>query len=348
MTAGGRSLSGRTREYMDDLLDQQRAPDSVSRRHHYVPRSYLRQWSSDSKRIWVHDTVTGAVKQLGLADVCVKENFYRVVGSDGTPHNRVELMFGVVDSELRRVQVLLANLEDPDQLEFDDLLGLGVSMAVQRMRTLQQRRVQLQYNKWLVAQNPSQHQSIDDDIDNPHRLAGVHTEMLFKGMWQAADVLTTRQIEVWHDPQGRFVTCDAPVLIPFKNNVRKGLMSAPYILWPVSPYRAVALSNELVGEKALIRTATGKLVGVATHGVEQGRERMIFASDEQRHRLLEGKTFRRRTQSRLRCANHTPQGERIPPPGCCVEWSETFAAAPDVALCEQGLHSPAPAMSSIP
>ncbi|WBM79890.1 DUF4238 domain-containing protein [Cryobacterium breve] len=344
VTASGKSLSGSTREYMDRLLEQQRAPDTVSRRHHYVPRAYLRQWSSDRKRIWALDTATGAVKQLGLTDVCVKENFYRVLGPDGMPHNRVELMFGVVDAELRRVQVLLADLKDPDQLKFDDLLGLGVSMAVQRMRTLQQRRVQLQYNRWIVAQNPSQHQSIDATADNPLRLASIHTELLFKSMWGAADVLTTRQIEIWHDPQGRFMTCDAPVAVPFSNNVRPGLMAAPFILWPVSPQRAVALSNELVGEKAVIRVATGKLVGIARTAVEQGRERMIFASEEQRHRLPEGKKFRRRTQSRLRCANHTPQGERLSQPGCCVEWSETYAAIPDIALCDQGLHSPAPAI----
>jgi Protein of unknown function (DUF4238) len=346
VTAGGKSLPGRAREYMDKLLAQQRAHDPVSRRHHYVPKSYLRQWSFDGKRVWTLDTVTRAVKPLGVTDVCVKENFYRVVGSDGTPHNRVELLFGVVDSELRRVQLLFDNLEDPDSLEFDDLVGLGVSMAVQRMRTFQQRRLQVQYSKWLVAQNSEQNHSIDDDADNPHRLAGFQTEMLFKAMWEAADVLTTRQIEVWHDPQGRFMTCDAPVLVPFRRNVRPSLMAAPYIIWPVSPGRVVALSNDLMGEKAVIRQATGKLVGIVRDGVEQGRERMIFASEEQRDRLPNGMRFARRAQTRLRCSDRTPSGEYVPPPGCCVEWSQAFAAGPDVALCNQGLHSPAPEMWS--
>ncbi|MFF4893443.1 DUF4238 domain-containing protein [Micromonospora chersina] len=344
ITAAGKSLPGRAREYMERLLVQQTAQDPVSRRHHYVPQSYLRQWSFDGKRVWTLDTVTGTVAPLGIANVCVKENFYRVIGPDGAPHNRVELLFGVVDSELRRVQVLFANLQDPDSLEFDDLLGLGVSMAVQRMRTLQQRRLHLQYNAWMVAQNPEQYQSINDGPDNPHRLAGFHTEMLFRAMWEAADVLTTRQIEVWHDPQGRFMTCDAPVLVPFKRNVRPDLISAPHIIWPVSPQRAVALTNELTGEKAVIREATGKLVGTVRQAVEQGRERMIFASEEQRDRFPKGKKFRRRAQTRLRCSNRTPRGEHIPPPGCCVHWSETFAAGPDVVLCSRGLHSPAPEM----
>lgn len=343
VTAGGKSLPSRAREYMDRLAAQSKAKDPVSRRHHYVPQSYLRQWSFDGKRVWSLDTVTGAVKPLGLASVCVKEDFYRVVGPDGVAHNRVELLFGVVDTELRRVQVLFNDLDDPETLEFDDLVGLGVSMAIQRMRTAQQRRLRLQHNAWLVAQNSNDFRPFDDPT-SPHRAASIHTQLLFEAMWGAADVLSTRQIEVWHDPHGRFMTCDAPVLLPFRRNVRPSLMSAPYVIWPVSPVRAVALSNDPRGEKAVMREASGKLVGMVRRGVEQGRERMIFASEEQRDRLPNGKKIRSRPQSRLRCSDRRPTGECVPPPGCCVEWCETFAAGPDVVLCDQGLHSPAPDM----
>lgn len=345
LTAGGQSLHGRARDYMDKLLSLQKAKDPVSRRHHYVPKAYLRPWSFDGKRVWTLDTVTGSVKPLGLASVCVEENFYRVVGPDGAAHNRVELLFGVVDTELRRVQILFNELEDPDELEFDDLIALGVTMAVQRMRTLQERRLRQQYNAWLVAQNSRQFKPMNDP-ENPHLAAGIHTELLFSAMWKAADVLTTRQIEVWHDPQGRFMTCDAPVLVPFKHNVSPSLMAAPYVVWPISPHRVVALSNDLQGDKAVIREATGKLVGIVRDSVEKGRERMIFASEEQHDRLPRTKKFRRRKQTRLRCSQRTPQGEYLESPGCCVEQSYVFAAGPDIALCGQGLHFPAPEMWS--
>jgi hypothetical protein len=345
LTAGGQSLPGRARDYMDKLVSLQEAKDTVSRRHHYVPQAYLRQWSFDGKRVWVLDTVSGAVRPRGLPDVCVAENFYRVVGPNGVAHNRVELLFGVVDTELRRVQTLLNQLEDPDDLEFDDLIALGVTVAVQRMRTLQERRLQQQRNAWIVAQNPQDFKSANDPED-PHLSAGIHTQSLFSAMWRAADVLTTRQIEVWHDPQGRFMTCDTPVLVPFRRNIRPNLLTAPYIVWPVRPHRVVALSNNLLGEKAVIREATGKLVGIVRDGIEQGRERMIFSSEQQRDRLPRTKKFRRRTQTRLRCSQRTPQGEYVEPPGCCVEQSYAFAVGPDVALCDQGLHLPAPAMWS--
>lgn len=301
LTGGGRSLPMRAQEYMDRLVAQVRAPDTRSRRHHYVPKAYLRQWSPDQRRIWSLDTVTGDVRLVGLSSVCAEEDFYRVVGADQSVHNRVELMFGVIDSELSRVQRLLAQLEDPSQLEFDDLVGLGLSMAVQRMRTAQQRRLRRQHDAWLVAQSPREFTSIENTAEEPHREAGIQTQALFEGMWEAADLFTTRQIEIWHDARGRFTTCDAPVFVPFQRNVRPDLLAAPFVLWPISPYRTIALSNNLQGEKAVIREATGKLVGMVREGVEQGRERMIFASEEQRDRLPTNRKFRRRAQSRLRC-----------------------------------------------
>lgn len=339
-TVGGASLPEGAQRYVARLKSQIKAPDSVSRKHHYVPQSYLREWSTDGKRVLTWDTSNGKVKLLGIKNICVRENFYRVVGAEGEAHNRVELMFGVVDTETRRVQKLFIGLGDPEQLEFDDLVGLCVSVAVQRMRTVQERRLQLQYDAWLVAQQPEKFTSIRNDSANPLRESGILTRLLFESMWEAADVLTTRQIEIWNDERGRFLTSDAPVIVPFHRNVRAGLEVCPYIIWPISPWRAVALTLDHVGQKAVIKKANGQMVGLVQRGVEQGRERMIIGAESQRERMSAGKVVKRRPQSRIRCSSTTPFGDRIPPPGCCIEWTVAFASRPDLVLCDQGLHQP--------
>ncbi|MFL6108097.1 MAG: DUF4238 domain-containing protein [Marmoricola sp.] len=345
VTAGGQSLDARAREYMDRLVETATRPDPDSKRHHYVPRTYLKQWGfgKGNRQIWGMDTVTGVMREYSVNSVCVEENFYRVVGAEGEAHNRVESMFGVVDSELGRIQKLFSHLEDPEELEFDDLIGLGVTVAIQRMRTAQQRRLRLQHDAWLVAQNPVDFKPIHDPA-NPLRVAGIHTELLFTSMWEAADVMTTRSIEVWEDPEGRFWTSDAPVLVPFHKNKGPNLISAPHILWPVSPHRVVALTNTPTGDKAVIRTASPKERGLVRKAIEQCRERWIFASPEQKDALPVRKKFRRRTQMRMRCSQWTPTGTYVEPPSCCVEMADGFGAGPDVVLCDQGGHFPAPDM----
>ncbi|HEX4428278.1 MAG TPA: DUF4238 domain-containing protein, partial [Frankiaceae bacterium] len=72
---GGVAFPERARAYIAELQAQHRVTDPPSRRHHYVPRAYLREWSFNGKQVWALDTAVGAVKPLGIADVCVEEHF---------------------------------------------------------------------------------------------------------------------------------------------------------------------------------------------------------------------------------------------------------------------------------
>ena len=341
-TDGGRSLTPTARGYLERLLGQQDR-DTPSRRHHYVPRAYLKEWSSDGKRIWALNTGSGEAKLVGVADACVKENFHRVLGPGGEPHNRVELLFGVVDAELRRVQQLLNQIKTGDALTFDDFLALGVTMAVQRMRTLQQRRLHHQRSEWYAAQT-SRERSSRDDLDDPRFMAGVHTETIFNAMWEAADLLTTRQLEIWEDTNGRFITSDVPVIVPFKSGVRPSLLTASRVVWPISPHRAVILSNELQGKRVVFPHTTKRMVEAIRADIIRGRERLIFATEDGLRHLPVGRSLRRRAQMRLRCSQRSPDGEYVAPPACFVEVAECYATSPDVRLCNHGLHFPAPGM----
>jgi hypothetical protein len=134
-------------------------------------------------------------------------------------------------------------------------------------------------------------------------------------------------------------------VVPFRRNVRPSLNDSAYVLWPVSPRRVVALNNELVGEKAVMLTATGKQVGLLREGILEGRERMVFASETQMERLPARKLFRRRPQMEITCSDRAPDGRRIERPGCCVQLRECFATGPAINLCDGGLHRDAPEMT---
>lgn len=345
LTGGGEFLGQQAQRYYDRLVAFASATDTEARRHHYVPKTHLKRWSADGKRVWTLNTETGALKKLGVNDVCVAENFYRVVGPDGEAHNRVELMFGAVDEEVRRVQDILLRLTVERDISFEDFMAAGLSAALQRMRTSQSRRLLQQFDLWVGQQQAEGFSSPGDD-ENPLRLANIHTEATFRAMWEAADVMTTRQLEIWDDPKGRFLTSDAPVQNSFVGNVRPGLSSAKTIWWPISPHRAVAWSNELAGEKVVFKRATTSVTDKVRAIMLQGRDRFIISTEEQLCTLPAGKPIPRRAQIRLRCSQHH-QGQYIEPPGCVVENIECYDRTPNIMLCENGLHRPVPQLFSL-
>ncbi len=132
---GGQSLVPRVQAFVDRIVEIAQTRTCKSKRHHYVPKSYLRAWSFDQRRVRVLNKVDGSDRALGLRDVCVKENFYRVTDDAGQPHNQVEDMLAVLDDEAAKLLRFLRGWEPGVDIVFGDFMALAVVMAVQRNRS---------------------------------------------------------------------------------------------------------------------------------------------------------------------------------------------------------------------
>lgn len=292
MSAGGSSLTPRVEEHMTRVLQAAEKRDCPSRRHHYVPQAYLRAWSQDGKRVRVLNKATGDDGFYGVADLCVRKNFYRVTDRDNITHNQVEAMLAVIDDDTALLLARLRSWKPGDDVSLDDFMALAVAAAMQKIRTPQQRRHSEAMEEWKARR-----------LNQPHYnfITDTHVDLLFRSRYDAADELTVRQLEIWDDLEGRFITGDQPVLHSEEApGIPGSTLTADYVWWPISPTRLLAFGRELTGNKVDHRQASTADVDKVRRHIIRGAETLIIASPGDT-KLPTGKRLARRPQLRTDC-----------------------------------------------
>lgn len=319
MTDGGKRVVLPIDAYIHHVAEVAAKRDCVSRRHHYVPQSYLRAWSPDRKRVRVLDTRNGLDKLRGLRDTCVQENFYRVTGRDNQQHNQVEAMLAVIDDEMARLLRMLRAWAPGDDVRFEDFMSLAVVMNLQRNRTPQARRLLADLREWYTRRAGLPHHEFTTED---------YVGLLFENLYHAADQLSTRQLELWDDPQGRFITCDQPVLLSDAVTGSPARMdNTRYVWWPISPSRLVALSLDPQGRKVAHRIADRKDVDKVRSAFIRGAESAIIVLPGDRD-VPSGKWLQRRSQVRVECAPVDAGARR-----CGLTFASGYGAEPLDRAC---------------
>lgn len=210
--------------------------------HHYVPRFYLKVFSSPTEKLWVWDKAERKVYQSSPNGVAAQTYFYRVpefIGSDVDPLflekdlARLEAEAAVV---LAACVATLDTLKFPERLELsgDNRWLISTFLAVQFLRTAEQREILSLY-----AEGSGLYKK---EIDSNER-ANLHAQMLCSGglveslrdqihgcIWMYARNDTT--IPFW--------TSDNPVCFKTGDNriwlKAVGIFSpGAYLVFPLSP-----------------------------------------------------------------------------------------------------------------
>jgi len=210
--------------------------------HHYVPQFYLRQFYDRSGRFWVWDKNSSKVFCASSRSVATGTHFYRVPELIGTDVNPLFLEKELASLEAKAANVLsrctklLSAMKPMDrlQLEKDDRWSLSIFIAVQFLRTAEQREILALYSL--------ENGAYKDDISEDEKI-NLHVQMLCSGGLVesiAERVFSSIWIYARNTTSTPFWTSDNP--ISFKTGDNRMWLKGPgifsigsYVVFPLTP-----------------------------------------------------------------------------------------------------------------
>jgi hypothetical protein len=144
---------------------------------------------------------------------------------------------------------------------------------------------------------------------------------LFQSTYRAADEHSTRQLELWDDPQERLITSDQPVILSADASGRSpSTLTSEYLWWSLSPSRLLVLSQNLQPRAVVHRTLTRREVDRLREAVIRNAEAVIIALPQDTD-LPTARRLRRRPQLSVACTPVDTKAHR-----CRIELATGYGA----------------------
>jgi len=243
-----------------------------AKRHHTVPRFYLRRFADDRDRLLRLDKRTAEAVQLRTKDATVVVDFYTITTDDG-PSDVIERRLSEIESKaataLRRIE------HGVDHFDVDDLAGLSNFIAIQATRGPEFRDalnkftdevikkmmfLQSQYPESVrqmlraaTGQDPSEVelQQAIEMMSTGRFQAQMHPTASVSAMLEAAaplvEIIAQMNWQMYSAPEPVFFTSDRPVSLWAEDSAGPfygiGFLTADEITLPLDPYRCLMLTH---------------------------------------------------------------------------------------------------------
>lgn len=68
------------------------------KRHHYIPRVYLKNFTNSNGKVWVYDKELNTLKELSTKDTTLEKELYTITDADGNKDYSLEEFFGKIET----------------------------------------------------------------------------------------------------------------------------------------------------------------------------------------------------------------------------------------------------------
>ena len=103
------------------------------KRHHYLPESYLENFSSDGKGVWVYDIERDELRPQTIKDTCNQSYYYCNEDKAGNRSFEIEKQLAGVEGVAKTI--IRDKIEKRLPIDEDDKDNLSVFIALQKLRT---------------------------------------------------------------------------------------------------------------------------------------------------------------------------------------------------------------------